>query len=423
MLRLGAASLGADERTHAGDDHVAHNYAPLPVTLTRGSGAWVEDVDGRWYLDLLAGYSALNFGHRHPRLLRAARNQLERLTLTSRAFGNDQLGPFCEELATLCGKDLVLPMNTGAEAVETAIKAARRWGYRVKGVPAGHATIIVFSGNFHGRTTTIVGFSTDEDSRDDFGPFTPGFRVVPYGDLEATAAAFDETTVAVLVEPIQGEAGVVVPPTGFLSGLRDLCTARRALLIADEIQSGFGRTGRTFACDHEAVVPDLYVLGKALGGGLVPLSAVVGDHDALEVLGPGSHGSTFGGNPFACAIGREVVAMTTTGEYQARATELGVRLRRGLDALVGHGLHEVRGRGLWMGVDVEASVGDGRAVCEALLHRGVLAKEAHGSTIRLAPPLVVTERELDWAIEQIAATLHHSPPPSISWDDFQAHEG
>jgi ornithine--oxo-acid transaminase len=296
-------------------------------------------------------------------------------------------------------------MNTGAESVESAIKTARRWGYRVKGVPAERASIVVFAGNFHGRTTTIVGFSTDDAARDDFGPFTPGFRIVPYGDLDAVAAAFDETTVAVVVEPIQGEAGVVIPPAGFLRGLRDLCTARNALLVADEIQSGLGRTGRTFACDHEGVTPDLYLLGKALGGGIVPLSAVVGDHDVLGVLGRGSHGSTFGGNPLACAIGREVVAMTRTGEYQARAAALGMGLRGHLDALVGRGLRAVRGRGLWMGVDVDDALGDGRSVCEALLARGVLAKEAHGGTIRLAPPLVVRDDDLDWAIEQLASVL------------------
>lgn len=408
MLRVGTPSLehaGPEPRGDVGDGHVAPNYSPLPVTIVRGRGAWVEDVDGNRYLDLLAGYSALNFGHGHPRLVDAAHRQLDRLTLTSRAFGNDQLAPFCHELATLCGKDLVLPMNTGAESVETSIKAARRWGYQVKGVPHDRASVIVFAGNFHGRTTTIVGFSSDPDARAGFGPFTPGFRVVPYGDLDAAATAFDETTVAVLVEPIQGEAGVVVPPPGFLRGLRDLCTARGALLIVDEIQSGLGRTGATFASDQEGVVPDLYVLGKALGGGLVPLSAVAGDREVLGLLGPGSHGSTFGGNPLACAIGREVIAMLRTGVYQERASRLGVRFREGLDALRGRGVADVRGRGLWMGVDVDEVTGSGRTVCEALLRYGVLAKEAHGRTIRLAPPLVVPARDLDWGLEQFASTL------------------
>jgi ornithine--oxo-acid transaminase len=411
MLRVGTAPVAAfNDATRVDDDHVARNYAALPVTLARGSGAWVEDVTGRRYLDLLAGYSALNFGHGHPRLLHAARAQLDRLTLTSRAFGNDQLGPFCRALATLCGKDLVVPMNTGAEAVETAIKAARRWGDRVKGVPRDRASIIVFDGNFHGRTTTIVGFSTDPESRDGFGPFTPGFRVVPYGDLDAVAAALDDTAVAVLVEPIQGEAGVVIPPAGFLSGLRDLCTRNGALLVVDEIQSGLGRTGRTFASDHDGVVPDLYVLGKALGGGIVPLSAVVGDGDVLGLLGPGSHGSTFGGNPLACAVGREVVAMVASGEYQHRAATLGARLRRDLDALVGRGITEVRSRGLWAGVDVDESAGDGRTLCMALLQRGVLAKEAHGRTIRIAPPLVIEAQDLRWGVEQVAAALEDLLP-------------
>lgn len=406
MLRVGASSLEHSGRETARDDeHVAPNYSPLPVTLTRGRGAWVEDIDGKRYLDLLAGYSALNFGHAHPRLVNAARRQLDRITLTSRAFGNDQLGPFCHELAALCGKELVVPMNTGAESVETAIKVARRWGYQVKGVPPDHATIVVFAGNFHGRTTTIVGFSSDPDARFGFGPFTPGFRIVPYGDLDAAATALDDTTVAVLVEPVQGEAGVVVPPPGFLRGLRDLCSSRRVLLIADEIQSGLGRTGATFACDHEGVVPDLYILGKALGGGLLPLSAVVGDRDVLGLLGPGSHGSTFGGNPLACAIGREVVAMVRTGLYQQRSAQLGTRLREGLESLRGRGVEEVRGRGLWVGVDVDTAIASGRAVCEVLLRYGVLAKEAHGRTIRLAPPLVVGSHDLDWALEQFALAL------------------
>jgi ornithine--oxo-acid transaminase len=403
------STVDAHAPTRPDDAHVARNYSPLPVTLVRGSGAWVEDVAGRSYLDLLAGYSALNFGHRHPRLTRVAHAQLDRLTLTGRAFGNDQLGPFCRELAALCGKDLVVPMNTGAEAVETAIKVARRWGYRVKGVEPERATIVAFAGNFHGRTTTIVGFSTDADARDGFGPFTPGFRVVPYGDLESTSEAIDETTVAVLVEPIQGEAGVVVPPPGFVSGLRRLCSDRRTLLVADEIQSGFCRTGRTFACDHEDVVPDLYLLGKALGGGIVALSAVVGDDEVLGVLDAGSHGSTFGGSPLACAVGREVVAMTRTGEHQVRAAELGARLHERLWSFVGNGLDAVRGRGLWAGVDVSSDRGSGRAVCEALLERGVLAKEAHGATLRLAPAIVVSGTDLDWALDQLEAVLEAAP--------------
>jgi len=383
----------------------AHNYDPLPVTLVRGDGAWVVDDAGNRYLDCLSAYSALNFGHRHPRLVRAAQQQLERLTLTSRAFHHDQLGPFCRELAELCGMEAVLVMNTGAEAVETAIKAVRRWGYRVRGVPTDQATIIVCDGNFHGRTTTIVGFSSDPASRDDFGPFTPGFRVVPFGDLAAIEAAIDDTTVAVLVEPIQGEAGVVIPPPGYLAGLRRLCTERGIKLIGDEIQSGLGRTGATFACDHEDVRPDAFLLGKALGGGIVPLSAVVADWDLLGVFEPGSHGSTFGGNPLACAVGREVLAMLATGEYQQRAAALGAVLGYELEQLIGRGVTGVRARGLWVGVDIDPALGDGRRVCEALLHRGVLAKEAHGSTLRLAPPLVIEEPEVRWAIAQLADAL------------------
>jgi ornithine--oxo-acid transaminase len=383
----------------------AHNYHPLPVVIAKAEGAWVTDVDGRRYLDCLAGYSALNFGHRHPKLIAAAHAQLDRLTLTSRAFIHDQFADFCRELAQLCGKDLVLPMNTGAEAVETAIKVARKWGYRVKGVPAGQATIVVAEGNFHGRTTTIVSFSTDPDARDDFGPYTPGFRIVPYGDLEALAAAIDETTVAVLLEPIQGEQGVIVPPDGYLAGVRRLCSERNVLFIADEIQSGLGRTGATFACDHEGVIPDMYVLGKALGGGIVPVSAVVADADVLGVLRPGQHGSTFGGNPLACAVATEVVRLLETGEFQQRSAELGVRLHESLQKLVGHGLVAVRGRGLWAGIDIDPARMTGRQACERLLERGVLAKDTHGSTIRLAPPLVVEADDIDFAVEQLAAVL------------------
>jgi ornithine--oxo-acid transaminase len=383
----------------------AHNYHPLPVVIADAEGAWVTDVDGKRYLDCLAGYSALNFGHRHPALVAAARAQLDRVTLTSRAFLHDQFGPFCRELAELCGMEMVLPMNTGAEAVETAIKVARAWGYRVRGVPDGQATIVVAADNFHGRTTTIISFSTDPDARRDFGPYTPGFRVVPYGDLAAAAAAVDETTVAVLIEPIQGEAGVLVPPDGYLAGLRQLCTERGTLLVADEIQSGLGRTGATFACAHEGVVPDLYVLGKALGGGVVPVSAVVGRREVLGVLRPGEHGSTFGGNPLACAVGRAVVALLNTGEYQARAARLGTVLHERLAGLVGNGVVAVRGRGLWAGVDLDPARMTGRECGERLMARGVLAKDTHGSTIRLAPPLVVTEDEVHWAVDQLAAVL------------------
>ena len=383
----------------------AHNYHPLPVVLADGEGAWVTDIDGRRYLDCLAGYSALNFGHRHPALIKAAQSQLGRLTLTSRAFLHDQFARFCRDLAQLCGKQMTLPMNTGAEAVETAIKVARKWGYQAKGVPDGQATIVVAENNFHGRTTTIVSFSTDPEARADYGPYTPGFRIVPYGDLDALRQAVDDTTVAVLLEPIQGEAGVYVPPPGYLPGVRELCDQRNVLFLADEIQSGLGRTGATFACDHEGVVPDMYVLGKALGGGIVPVSAVVADSEVLGVLRPGEHGSTFGGNPLACAVGAEVVALLRSGELQARAAELGEHLHRRLAALVGHGVREVRGRGLWAGVDIDPDRMTGRQACERLAERGVLVKDTHGSTIRLAPPLVIDPADLDWAVDQLAAIL------------------
>jgi ornithine--oxo-acid transaminase len=386
------------------DQHSAHNYHPLPVVITHAEGAWVTDVEGRRYLDLLAAYSAINFGHRHPRLVAAAQRQLERVTLVSRAFDHDQFGPFCAELAALAGMEMVLPMNTGAEAVETAIKTARKWGYQVKGVPPGQAVIVTFAGNFHGRTTTIVSFSTDPDARDCYGPYTPGFRVVPYGDPAALAAAMDSRVVGVLVEPIQGEAGVVVPPPGYLAAVREACTAHGALMIADEIQSGLGRTGTTFACEHENVVPDMYLLGKALGGGIVPVSAVVSSSEVLGVFRPGQHGSTFGGNPLACAVGREVIAMLATGEFQERSAKLGVHLHDRLSALTaGAAVREVRGRGLWAGVEF-ATLG-GREACERLAARGVLAKDTHGTAIRLAPPLIITEDDLDWALDQLAEAI------------------
>ncbi|HEY3954291.1 MAG TPA: ornithine--oxo-acid transaminase [Streptosporangiaceae bacterium] len=383
--------------------HSAHNYDPLPVVIAEAEGAWVTDVDGRRYLDMLAAYSAINFGHRNPRLTAAAMRQLDRVTLVSRAFDHDQFGPFCTELAALAGMDMVLPMNTGAEAVETAIKTARKWGYEVKGVPDGEAVIIVFGGNFHGRTTTIISFSTDEDARAHYGPYTPGFRVVPYGDLDALAAAMDDRVVGVLAEPIQGEAGVLVPPDGFLAGVRDLCTRYGALMMADEIQSGLGRTGATFACEHENVVPDMYLLGKALGGGIVPVSAVVSRADVLGVFKPGQHGSTFGGNPLACAVGREVIAMLSTGEYQERSAKLGAHMHDRLATLPAGVLRQVRGRGLWAGLEFVSL--PGREACERLAAHGVLAKDTHGTAIRLAPPLTISEDDLDWALDRIGEAL------------------
>ncbi|NYV76553.1 ornithine--oxo-acid transaminase, partial [Streptomyces sp. UH6] len=349
---------------------LAPNYHPLPVVVARAEGAWVEDVEGRRYLDLLAGYSALNFGHRHPVLVEAAHRQLDRLTLTSRAFHNDRLAGFAERLAALTGQEAVLPMNTGAEAVESAVKVARKWAYDVKGVPDGQATIVVAADNFHGRTTTVVGFSTDETARAGFGPFAPGFRIVPYNDLPALEAAVDATTAAVLLEPVQGEAGVIVPDDGYLSGVREITRRAGCLFVADEIQSGLGRTGSTLAVDLEEVTPDLVLLGKALGGGIVPVSAVVGRRDVLGVLGPGTHGSTFGGNPLAAAVGTAVVGLLETGEYQRRAAELGIVLRDGLAPLVGRGVLGFRTRGLWAGVDVDPALGTGREVGERLLAEG-----------------------------------------------------
>jgi len=385
MITMDTTLTSASQLLQLEDEHVAHNYHPLDVVVSDGSGAVLTDVGGTQYLDFLAAYSANNFGHRHPTLVAAAKEQLDRLTLTSRAFHHDQLAPFADGLATLIGKDMMLPMNTGAEAVESAIKVARKWGYEVKGVPDGRAVIIVASGNFHGRTTTIVSFSDDPLAHDHFGPYTPGFVMVPYGDLGAIRGAITEDVVAVLLEPIQGESGVQIPPPGYLAGVRELTSKHRVLFIADEIQSGLGRTGRTLACEHEDVIADVYLLGKALGGGIVPVSAVVADHDVLGVLQPGQHGSTFGGNPLACALG------------------LGLRER--LDHMIGRGVISVRSRGLWAGVDIDPRLGTGRDVCEALARRHVLAKDTHGSTIRLAPPLVISESQLDHGLDQLELAL------------------
>ena len=383
----------------------AHNYHPLPVVIAEAEGAWVTDVDGQRYLDFLSGYSALNFGHRHPALLQAAHEQLDRLTLTSRAFHNDQFGHFCQELAGLTGTEMVLTMNTGAEAVESAIKVARKWAYEVKGVAFDSAEIIVASGNFHGRTTTIVSFSDDPVAHDNYGPFTPGFITVPYGDAEAVRAAMGPNTAAVLMEPIQGEAGVIVPPDGFWADVRAACDENAVLMIADEIQSGLARTGELFAHDHEGIRADLYTLGKALGGGIVPVSAVVGRSDVLGVLKPGQHGSTFGGYPVACAVGRAVVKLLATGEFQQRSTELGHHLHERLHELSGLGIAEVRGRGLWAGVDIEPTVKTGREVSMALRDQGVLCKETHEHTLRIAPPLVITREEIDHAVDALADAL------------------
>jgi ornithine--oxo-acid transaminase len=387
------------------DEHVAHNYHPLDVVASSGWGAVLTDTEGVQYLDFLAAYSANNFGHRHPTLVAAAKEQLDRLTLTSRAFHHDQLAPFADELSTLIGKDMVLPMNTGAEAVESGIKVARKWGYEVKGVPDGRAVIIVASGNFHGRTTTIISFSDDPLAHDHYGPYTPGFVMAPYGDLEAIRTAITDEVVAILLEPIQGESGVRIPPPGYLAGVRELASQHGALFIADEIQSGLGRTGRTLACEHENVEADVYLLGKALGGGIVPVSAVVADREVLGVLQPGQHGSTFGGNALACAVGLAVVRLLETGEYQNRAARLGEQLRERLDQMIGRGVISVRSRGLWAGVDIDPRLGTGRDVCQALARRHVLAKDTHGSTIRIAPPLVISESQLNQGLDQLELAL------------------
>ncbi|MCH7994074.1 MAG: ornithine--oxo-acid transaminase [Planctomycetes bacterium] len=385
--------------------YAAHNYHPLPIVVARAEGVWVEDADGRRYMDMLAAYSAVNFGHGHPELIAAAKKQLDAVTLTSRAFQNDQLGPWCKQLAEMCGMEMVLPMNTGAEAVETAIKTARKWGYTKKGVSADKAKIICCADNFHGRTTTIVSFSTDPLCRDGFGPFTPGFEIIKYGDIDALRGAIDENTVAFLVEPIQGEAGIIVPPAGYLQQVRELCSEKNILFIADEIQAGLGRCGATFCCDTENVKPDVFILGKALGGGIMPLSAVVSSRDILGVFEPGNHGSTFGGNPLACAVGRKVLDILNTNKYQQNAADLGAYLFERLRAIKTDKVKEIRGRGLWVGIEFHPAAGVARDFCQKLIAEGMLCKDTHEQTMRLAPPLCITKDELDWALERLERVL------------------
>jgi ornithine--oxo-acid transaminase len=387
------------------EHYAAHNYHPLPVVVAKADGVWVEDVDGKRYMDMLAAYSAVNFGHCNRELIAAANKQLDEVTLTSRAFHNDQLGPLCKELAELCGMEAVLPMNTGAEGVETALKTARKWGYTKKGVSADKAKIICCENNFHGRTTTIVSFSTDPQCRQGFGPFTPGFEIIKYGDIDALRNAIDDNTVAFLVEPIQGEAGVIVPPDGYLRQVRELCTERNILFMADEIQSGLGRCGTTFCVEHEGVKPDVFILGKALGGGIMPVSAVVSSREILSVFTPGDHGSTFGGNPLACAVARKVVEILKTGRYQRNAKELGEYLFGRLMTLKSDKIKEIRGRGLWVGIEFHKSAGKARGFCERLMHEGMLCKDTREQTMRLAPPLCITREELDWALERLEKVL------------------
>jgi ornithine--oxo-acid transaminase len=384
----------------------APNYAPLRIVISRGEGVWVWDVDGRRYLDCVSAYSSLNHGHRHPRIVKALVEQAERLTLTSRAVHNDQMGPFLSELCALAGLEMALPMNTGAEGVETAIKLARKWGYRTKGVAHDSAEIIVCRNNFHGRTTTIVGFSSEEQYREDFGPFTPGFKLVDFGDAEALRAAITPSTVAFLVEPIQAEAGIIVPPPGYLAAARAICRERNVLFVLDEIQTGLGRTGKMFAYDHErGAEPDMLVLGKALGGGVYPVSAVLAGRAIMGLLRPGDHGSTFGGNPLAAAVGRMALRVLVHEHLPERAASQGEYLFAKLRELEAPCIAEVRGRGLLVGIEIVRSAGTARAYCERLAERGVLAKDTREQVIRLAPPLTIERAELDWLVEQLRAVL------------------
>ena len=387
------------------DQYSANNYHPLPVVIDRGDGVWVWDVEGNRYMDMLSAYSALNQGHGHPTILEAARAQLDKLTLTSRAFHNDQMGPFLRELCEATGFEQALPMNTGAEAVETAIKMVRKWGYQVKGVPADQAEIIVCDNNFHGRTTTVVGFSSEEQYRAGFGPFTPGFKLIPYGDSDALSAAINENTVGFLFEPLQGEGGVVVPPEGFVARSRELCDKHGVALMADEIQTGLGRTGRLFCCDWESVRPDVLIVGKALGGGVYPVSAAIADSEYMSVFEPGDHGSTFGGNPLGAAVGRASLKVILDERLPERSDELGSWFMEQLRAIDSPHVQEVRGKGLMIGVVIKESSGTARPFCEALDEKGVLAKETHHQVIRFAPPLTVTQEELEFALGKAREVL------------------
>ena len=387
------------------DSYGAYNYHPLDVVINRADGVWVWDVDGKRYMDFLAAYSAVNQGHCHPRLVKVMAEQMCRVALTSRAFRNDQLGPFCKEICELTGYARMLPMNTGAEAVETAVKAARKWGYTVKGIAEDQAEILVFDGNFHGRTTTIVSFSADEEYRAGFGPFTPGFRILPYGDLEAVRMAMNPNVCAVLVEPIQGEAGVVAPPEGFLAGLRDLTTGHNCLLVCDEIQSGLGRTGKLFASEHEGVRPDIMIIGKALSGGMYPVSAILADDEVMGVFHPGEHGSTYGGNPLGAAVAREALKVLVEEEMVEHSAELGEYFLDKLRAISSPHVELIRGKGLWIGIVLKDSAGGARRFCEALQHDGLLCKETHETVIRVAPPLTITRDEIDWAVDRIEKAL------------------
>jgi ornithine--oxo-acid transaminase len=404
-MKQTAELTGAARFIELEERHGAHNYHPLDVVIARAEGAWVWDVEGKRYMDCLAAYSAVNQGHCHPRLVKVMREQAERVTLTSRAFRNDQLGPFCEELTSLTGFHRVLPMNTGAEAVETAIKAARKWGYTVKGIPTDEAEILVFAGNFHGRTTTIVGFSSDEGYRHGFGPFGPGFRILPYGDTDAVEAAMHEKVAAVLVEPIQGEAGIVIPPAGFLRRLREITTRYNALLVMDEIQSGLGRTGKLFAYEHEGIRPDIVIIGKALSGGMYPVSAILADDEIMGVFHPGEHGSTFGGNPLGAAVAREAIKVLVDEDMVRKSADNGAYFLERLQTVDSRHVKELRGRGLWIAIELNEEAGGARRFCEALQEEGLLCKETHSTVIRIAPPLTIDRNEIDWAVERIGKVL------------------
>ncbi len=384
------------------DQYGAHNYKPLDVVVERASGVWVYDVEGRRYLDFLAAYSAVNQGHCHPRILAAMLEQAQRVTLTSRAFRNDQLPLFYKELSDLTGFEMVLPMNSGTEAVESALKVARKWGYKIKGIPDGQAEIIVCANNFHGRTISIISFSTEEQYRDGFGPYLPGFKVIPFGDADALARAITPNTAAFLVEPIQGEAGVLIPPDGFLSKAAELCRANNVLLIADEIQSGLGRTGKLFACEHEDVKPDMMIVGKALAGGFYPVSAVLTSREILGVIHPGDHGSTFGGNPMACAVARASLRVIVEEKLAERSAELGALLMDRMRQIRSPKIRQIRGRGLWVAIELD---GPARPVCEALMREGLLCKETHDNVIRLAPPLTIEREDLLWACDKIQTVI------------------
>lgn len=393
--------LSTAELIEMEESYGAHNYHPLDVVIQKAEGVWVWDVEGNRFLDFLASYSAVNQGHGHPRIRKALEEQAGKVTLTSRAFRSDQLGPFYKEMCELSGYGRMLPMNTGAEAVETAIKAARKWGYKVKGVPEGKAEILVFTGNFHGRTTTIVGFSDEDQYKDGFGPFTPGFTMLPYGDLEAVRNAMNPNVVGILVEPIQGESGIIIPPDGYLKGLEALCREHKALFMTDEIQSGLGRTGKMFAYEHEGVRPDVVIVGKALAGGFYPVSAILADDEVMAVFNPGDHGSTFGGNPLACAVAREAVKVLTEENMVQNSAELGEYFIDKLRGLESRHIKDVRGRGLWIGLELVPEAGGARRFCEALMAKGMLCKETHEHTIRFAPPLMITREELDWAYDRV----------------------